>query len=56
MEIFKSKTFWAGVAGISSAGAGYAYGEFTTAEAIQTALTGLLSIFLRLGIAKTGLK
>ena len=56
MVILKSKTFWAGLAGIAGAGVGYASGEFSSAEAVQTALMGLLSIFLRQGIAKVGMK
>lgn len=56
MVIFKSKTFWTGLAGIAGAGVGYASGEFSTAEALQTALLGILSIFLRQGIEKAGLK
>ena len=52
MNILKSKTFWAGLSGIAAAGAGYATGEFSTAEAVQTALTGRIGIFLRIGIAK----
>lgn len=54
MNIFKSKTFWAGLSGIVVAGTGYASGDFTTAAAVQTALTGVLGIFLRLGMAKIG--
>lgn len=56
MVILKSKTFWAGLGGVVAAGAGYASGEFSTAEAVQTVLLGLTSIFLRLGIEKAGAK
>lgn len=52
MNILKSKTFWTGLGGIATAGAGYATGEFTSAAALQTALMGLMGIFLRLGMAK----
>ena len=55
-NILKSKTVWAGLAGIASAGAGYASGEFTTAAAVQTALTGIIGIFLKLAIEKAGIK
>lgn len=55
MTIFKSKTFWTGVGGIAAAGAGYATGEFSSAEALQTGLLGLIGIFLRQGIARAGL-
>jgi hypothetical protein len=54
MIIIKSKTFWTGLAGIVAAGTGYATGDFTAAAATQTALTGLMGIFLRLGMAKLG--
>jgi hypothetical protein len=50
--IFKSKTFWTGMAGIAAAGTGYAGGDFTSAEAVQTALTGLIGIFLRMGLER----
>lgn len=56
MVIIKSKTFWTGLGGIVAAGAGFASGEFSTAEAVQTGLLGLIGIFLRLGIEKAGLK
>ena len=56
MNILKSKTFWTGLGGIAAAGAGYATGEFSTAEAVQTGLLGILSIFLRQGIDKAGIK
>ena len=56
MVIFKSKTFWTGLAGIAAAGTGYATGEFSTAEAVQTGFMGLIGIFLRLGIAKAGVQ
>lgn len=52
MNIFKTKTFWAGLSGIVAAAGGYATGEFTTAAAVQTALTGLIGIFLRHGMSK----
>lgn len=56
MVIIKSKTFWAGLGGIAAAGAGFATGDFSPAEAVQTGLMGLIGIFLRLGIAKAGMK
>ena len=54
MDIIKSKTFWTGLGGIVAAGAGYATGDVTAAAALQTAITGLLGIFLRMGMAKIG--
>lgn len=56
MSILKSKTFWTGVAGIATAGAGYASGDFSAAAAVQTGLMGIISIFLRLAIEKAGVK
>lgn len=56
MVIFKSKTFWTGITGIAGAGLGFATGDFSAAEALQTALLGLIGIFLRQGIASAGLK
>lgn len=56
MGLIKSKTFWAGLTGIVAAGAGYATGEFSSAEAVQTGFMGLIGIFLRLGIEKAGIR
>ena len=56
MVIFKSKTFWASLGGVAAAGAGYATGDFSTAEAVQTALLGIVSIFLRMGVETSGLQ
>lgn len=50
--MLKSKTFWAGVAAIITALAGYLTEEMTAAQAAQTALGGAVAIFLRQGIAK----
>lgn len=50
--MLKSKTFWAGVAAIVTALAGYLTEEMTVAQAAQTALGGAVAIFLRQGIAK----
>lgn len=54
MKILQSKTMWTGLAGIAAAGAGYASGEFSAADAVQTGLMSLIGIFLRLGIDKIG--
>ncbi|MFH1058506.1 MAG: hypothetical protein V1797_07495 [Pseudomonadota bacterium] len=50
--LLKTKTFWTGVAGLASAAGAYAAGEATGMQALQVALTGLVAIFLRLGILK----
>lgn len=52
--LLQSKTFWTGLIAIATAGGGFAAGEMTGVDAIQTGLTGLLGIFLRAGIAKLG--
>lgn len=51
-KLAKSKTFWTGVATVASAGAGYAAGEFTAVEAVQTGALGALGIFLRMALSK----
>lgn len=51
-DLLKSKTFWAGIAGIITAAGGYYTGEFSPAAAIQTALGSLIAIFLRDGVRK----
>ncbi|WP_341904001.1 hypothetical protein [Polaromonas sp. YR568] len=53
MALAKSKTFWTGVAAIATAGTGYATGEFTSPEAVQIGLNGLLGIFLRMALLKS---
>jgi len=52
MNILKSKTFWTGITGILSAGAGYATGEFSTAASVQLAINSAMGIFIRMAIAK----
>lgn len=49
-ELYKSKTFWAGIGAIVTAAAGYFTGGMALAPAIQTAITGLIGIFLRTGM------
>ena len=51
-DLLKSKTFWTGVLAVVGSAAGYATGELDQGTAINTAVTGLLAIFLRDGIAK----
>ena len=51
-KMFRSKTFWAGIAAILSAAGGYFTGTLDPGTALQTAFTGLIGIFLRAGIAK----
>lgn len=48
----RSKALWTGVAMIASAGGMYAAGQASAADAIQQASTGLLGIFIRVGIFK----
>ena len=51
-KFWQTKTFWAGIAGLVSAGAGFATGGIGTAAAIQIAITSLIGIFMRQGIEK----
>lgn len=51
-RLLKSKTFWTGASAVIAAGAGYATGDLSAAAALQTAITGALGVFLRLGLAK----
>lgn len=51
-RIFKSKTFWTGVGAVATAGATYATGEASAAQALQLAFTGALGVFLRMGMTK----
>ena len=51
-NLLKSKTAWAGVAGIVAAVGGYFTGEIELATALQTGFGCLIAIFLRDGIEK----
>ena len=51
-ELLKTKTFWGGIGAIVTAAAGFFTGDLYPAEAIQTAVSGLLAIFIRDAIAK----
>ena len=53
-NLIKSKTVWAGIAGLIAAAGGFFTGEIDLSVAIQTGITSLLAIFLRHGIAKQG--
>lgn len=46
-NLIKTKTFWAGIAGLITAAGGAVTGELTTASAVQTGLISLIGIFLR---------
>ena len=48
----KQKTTWTGVAAVVAAIAGICTGTMPAAVAIQTAVTGLIAIFLRQGVEK----
>lgn len=48
--IYKSKTFWTGIAGLITAAGAYFGGEMTAAQAVQTGITCLIGIFLRSGM------
>lgn len=52
MSIYKTRTFWTGIAALVASAGGFLTGTMPAAVAIQTAFTGLMGIFLRAGIAK----
>ena len=52
MKLFRTKTFWTGVAALISAAAGFFTGQTDLAQSLQMALTGLTAIFLRHGIVR----
>lgn len=54
MSLFKTKTFWTGIAAVATAAGAYLGGEAGLMEAAQTAFTGLAAIFLRAGILSAG--
>lgn len=51
-SLLKSKTFWAGVAGLIGATAGYFSGQLTPNEAIAAAFASIQTIFIRDAIRK----
>jgi len=51
-EMLKSKTTWTGITGVIGAAGGFFTGALDSAQAIQLAITSLLGVFLRQGIAK----
>lgn len=54
MSLLSTKTFWTGVSGVLGAVGAYLTGEIDLAQAAQMALTGLVAIFLRQGLVKSG--
>jgi hypothetical protein len=52
MTLWRTKTFWTGLAAILAALGAYLSGEADLAQAGQMALTGLVAIFLRAGLVK----
>ena len=50
--LIRSKTFWAGIAGMVAAIGGVATGEMSVAQGIQTALIAVLGVFGRDAVAK----
>jgi hypothetical protein len=53
-KMLRSKTFWASATAIIGAAGGYATGQIAPDVALQTAFGGLIAIFLRDGIQKSG--
>lgn len=52
MILWRTKTFWTGLAAMLAALGSYLSGEANLAQAAQMALTGLVAIFLRAGLVK----
>lgn len=52
MSLFRTKTFWTGLAGVIAGLGAFISGEASGAEALQVALTGLVAIFLRHGLSR----
>lgn len=52
MKLLRSKTFWTGLAGLTTALGAYLSGEAGAVQAAQMGLTSLLAIFLRAGLVK----
>lgn len=50
--LFKTKTFWASVAGVVTAVGLYYTGDATLADTVQTVSTMAVAIFLRNGMLK----
>lgn len=50
--MLKSKTLWAGVAGVVSALSGYLTGELELGAALNVGITAILAIFVRHGVSK----
>jgi VIT1/CCC1 family predicted Fe2+/Mn2+ transporter len=50
--LFKTKTFWAGLAGVATGVGAYLSGEMSAKEALEPSLVGLIAIFLRHGLTK----
>ena len=53
-SMLQSKTFWASVTAIIGAAGGYFTGQLPADIAIQTVMGGIIAIFLRDGIQKSG--
>ncbi len=51
-DLLKSKTVWTGIAGLVAAAGAFFTGVMPAGVAIQTAVTSLLGIFLRIGVEK----
>ncbi len=54
MPLWKTKTFWGGIAGVVAAVSGYLTGDMTLAAAISAGVVALTMVFQRVAIAKNG--
>ena len=53
-KLFKSKTFWTGIAGMSTAAGAYFEGSIGLTGLISAIFGGLGLIFMRMGVDKSG--
>jgi hypothetical protein len=49
---YQSKTVWTGIGGLIAAAGAFATGDMNLADAIQTALTAMIGIFLRTSVGR----
>jgi len=52
MNLYKTKTFWAAVAGLCTTAGMYFSGDMSAQVAVQTAIGSIIAIFMRAGIIK----
>lgn len=55
-KLIKTKTFWAGIGGLTAAAGAFFTGEMSLPQTIQVAVTALMGIFIRHGMVKSETK